>query len=950
VKCLDDNQVVAFIDGELPEEARAAVEQHLAECANCRRLMAGAVPPSPDSSTLADGRPKGPVEDLYQPGTQLSRYVIERVIGAGGMGVVYAARDPELDRKVAIKLLREQRIDGARGEAFKTRLVREARAMAQLTHPNVVTVFDVGTLGDRVFIVMELVAGSTLRGWLEQTPRSRREVLSVFRRIGEGLAAAHSAGIVHRDVKPENVLVADDGRVLVTDFGLARSALSPLPAGVPTEVGKLTMTGALIGTPAYMAPEQIDGGEATAQSDVFSYSVALYEALYHERPFGGATLTEVSSAIREGRVREAPRSADVPAWLRRVVLRGLNADPAQRPASIAELLHELARDPERRRRRILAGLGVLALAGGVGTFAWSRSPARTCRAGAARSDVVLAEPRLASLRARKVPTANAVLAGEASQRRGALVDRLSHFRGEWISAYEDACVATRVRGDQSEELLDRRMSCLDERLAGAGEMASLMERGDAALDGKLAATSLPESLSPCSDVKALLAAVRPPGDAAMKARVTELREENKRIRALLWLSEYKTALPRARALMEKSRQLGYPPMIAEAAVTLGDLLFNTSNYDEAARSFDEAIVLGEAAHDDRTVAQARISLLTYAANTGHIQDLYRLERDAEGAVARVGGEDRALRRQLLSGRARAEEALRHDDAAEALYREALSSVLKDPTAPPLEHGWAENDLGTMLSNRKLDEAMQHYDRALEIETPILGAHSPDMLILRYNRAAIVAMLAPSRELQRTTKALLDDALVAFEPKDIELARIMLLHSKSLMAEPDTRAEGPPLMEKALVIYRAVQAPDQQERVDAEAHYGEELLEVGRFAEGEPHVAIALAYAEKHDDPWHRDLRTALCVHARLLIGMHRAEEAKRELERAVTLRKPEMTKNLPRQDAREDFALALAVDELGDHARAKALMKKAEAGFLKQTFPEDERLGAVRAWLAAHKH
>jgi eukaryotic-like serine/threonine-protein kinase len=945
--CLDDNQVVAFIDGQLSSEARAAVEQHLAECADCRRLLAGAVPPSPDSATVPDDRGPRSAEALHQPGTRLSRYVVERVLGAGGMGVVYEARDPELDRKVALKLLREQLLEPARVEALRTRLLREARAMAQLTHPNVVTVYDVGTLGDRVFIVMELVAGSTLRGWLEARPRSRREVLSVFRRVGEGLAAAHSAGIVHRDIKPENVLVANDGRVLVTDFGLARSAAQPPVEAMPDEVGKLTLTGALLGTPAYMAPEQIDGGEATAKSDLFSYCVALYEALYRERPFGGATLTEVSAAIREGRVREPPRGADVPLWLRRVLLGGLSADPRKRPASMSTLLHELERDPERRRRRIAVGVGLLVLAGSLGTFAWSRSAARTCRAGGARSDVLLGEPRLASLRARKLPTANAVLAGEASQRRSTLVDRLQRFRHEWISAYEDACVASRVRGEQSEELFDRRMSCLDERLAGAGEMATLLERDDPAMDGKLAGASLPDSLAPCSDSKQLLANVRQPSDPAIRKRVEELRQQNWRINELLDLSEEKEALKLARPAMDESRRLGYPAIVAETATTLAAALYSSGSYDEAARLLDEAIVTGEATHDDRIVAVARIDFVDYAVTTGQMKDLFRLQRDAEGAVARVG-EDPALQAKLLAARARAETLLNHDEAAEALLRQNIALIEGDKRFPPIRLGWAENNLGAFLANRRPEEAMKYLDRALAIESPIIGAHSVDMILLQFNRAAVVAAVRPSRELLDTTNALVHDAELALMPNSIELARILTLHSKALMSEPDTRAQAPAVMEKALAIYIAEDAPDHPDRMLAEGHLAEELLEAGRFADAEPHARLMLTFSEKHDDEMHQSQRSALGVHARILLGLHRAEESKRELERSISLRRPEVTRVMPRQDAREDLALGLAVEELGDHKRAVALIRKAQAGFLKQTFPDDERLAATRVWLAEH--
>ncbi|MBA2543935.1 MAG: serine/threonine protein kinase, partial [Deltaproteobacteria bacterium] len=237
--------------------------------------------------------------ERLERGTALGRYIVIDVLGEGGMGVVYSAYDPELDRKVAIKLLqaRPDSSAGSQGTSGQTWLLREAQAMARLSHPNVIAVHDVGTLsGHRVFIAMEQVDGVTLRVWLRDKVRPWREVIQIMTAAGTGLAAAHASGLVHRDFKPDNVLVDNNGRVRVMDFGLARlhpdetgerldrqsdaliEARSPLSA-------PLTIAGTVIGTPAYMAPEIGDGMLADARSDQFSFGVALYEALYRGRPF-----------------------------------------------------------------------------------------------------------------------------------------------------------------------------------------------------------------------------------------------------------------------------------------------------------------------------------------------------------------------------------------------------------------------------------------------------------------------------------------------------------------------------------------------------------------------------------------------------------------------------------------------------------------------------------------
>ena len=247
----------------------------------------------------------------------VGRYVVIGKLGAGGMGVVYAAYDPELDRKVAVKLLRAG--VGASVDA-RTRLLREAQALARLAHPNVVAVHDTGSVGERVWLAMEFIDGQTLAAWCAAQPQRRsrwREVLAVMMRAGRGLQAAHAAGLVHRDFKPDNVMVGVDGRVCVMDLGLARhdrngSTRAGEPAWHPG-AGQgvlslhLTQAGAVMGTPSYMAPEQFEGAEVTPAADVFAFSVTLWEALYGVRPFAGETIVALVSNLIAGRVQAPPR-------------------------------------------------------------------------------------------------------------------------------------------------------------------------------------------------------------------------------------------------------------------------------------------------------------------------------------------------------------------------------------------------------------------------------------------------------------------------------------------------------------------------------------------------------------------------------------------------------------------------------------------------------------------
>ena len=348
--CLSPDDVVDLLEGRLPPQATAALEDHAQGCDACRALLA-------ESARAA----------FPERAPQIGRYQIVRPIGAGGMGVVYEARDLELHRSVALKMLRPS------GDAavLRERLLGEARAMAKLSHPNVLAVHDVGTLNDGVFLAMELVEGQTLTGWLAQRRRRWQEVLEIFLAAARGLAAAHAKGIVHRDFKPDNVLVGNDGRARVTDFGLARIAAEPLDGGT-----QVIAASSLAGSPAYMAPEQMRAGPIDGRADIFSFCVALYEALFGVRPFAGETVLALEQSILRGETRTV--RAAVPARVRRVVLRGLRAAPADRPPSMDALVAALE---EARRPALLLPTVALGLALAVAVALLLRRPAPDAQIG-----------------------------------------------------------------------------------------------------------------------------------------------------------------------------------------------------------------------------------------------------------------------------------------------------------------------------------------------------------------------------------------------------------------------------------------------------------------------------------------------------------------------------------------------------------------------------------------
>ncbi|WP_224360524.1 protein kinase domain-containing protein [Hyalangium versicolor] len=369
--CLDENTIVALGTGRLSLEERQSAAAHIDACPDCRALLAAwgqaissqGIPATASPHEEALPQPEKTVE----PGSRLGPYLVLYLLGAGGMGVVYAAYDTRLDRRVALKLLRRDRFAGVE-QAASARLLGEAKAVARLNHPHVITLYDVGLLDDQVFLAMEFVEGGTLSQWLREKPRTWREVLEVFLPAGQGLAAAHAAGLVHRDFKPDNVLVGQDGRVRVTDFGLARSlevAEEPGPRAPPvaSPAASVTHTGAAIGTPAYMSPEQLARSKATARSDQFSFCVALHEALFGERPFDGTS--------REA-LRDPPKDSAVPPWLRRVLIRGLSLEPSARHPSMDALLEALEQGPrrERRKRFMLGATVVLGIGAAAAVLLW----------------------------------------------------------------------------------------------------------------------------------------------------------------------------------------------------------------------------------------------------------------------------------------------------------------------------------------------------------------------------------------------------------------------------------------------------------------------------------------------------------------------------------------------------------------------------------------------------
>jgi hypothetical protein len=528
--------VLELLEGGLSPDAREEIERHLEGCSDCCALLAEVAREDSRGETGAGEATVSLGSTPLQRGASVGRYVIFGAIGAGGMGVVYAAYDPDLDRKVALKLLRHAATGSEKETDLRGRLLREAQAMARASHPNVIAIYDVGIHADQVFIAMEFVEGKTLAAWLREPKRSWRATVALFAQAGRGLAAAHAVGIVHRDFKPENVLVTPDGQARVTDFGLARSLGSDgIPPFEPADgpfgealrrTGYATRTGAFLGTPGYMAPEQYRSEKVDARTDLFSFCVALYEALYGRRPFPGDTVETVRASVLAGRMLEPPQRSSVPRRIRRVLFRGLRVPPEERYSSMEALLRDLTRDVGRTVRRALFAAAAAGLFSVLLFLAARDDPSAACRGS---------ERNLAGVwdagRKRAIAASFSATGTMGAQAWQATERTLDAYSKRWIDMHASACTASRVHRSLTEEEYNLRLACLLQRLQDLNGLANLFLRADSNTVRTAAAMAeeLPD-LGSCADGFTLRARHRPTcGSGASPAGSCEPRFETIKI-------------------------------------------------------------------------------------------------------------------------------------------------------------------------------------------------------------------------------------------------------------------------------------------------------------------------------------------------------------------------------------------------------------------------------------
>ncbi len=674
-----------------------------------------------DATALDQGH--GDLENLgggVRKGDQLGRYVIVKRLGEGGMGVVYAAYDPKLDRKVAIKLLHGGR-NAATDTQARARLRREAQALARLSAPCVVGIHDVGTWKRQVWIAMEFVDGVTLTDWM-QTTRTFAEVREILLQAGKGLVVAHAAGLAHRDFKPDNVMIGKDGRVRVMDFGLARSTnqaddeenesdeeSKPSDTSPPLDQS-MTHAGAIIGTPVYMAPEQITGNKAGVAADQFSFCVVLWECLFGARPFAGTDLVSLAASIGESAPGPIPSDHSAPPHVVDLLLKGLAKKPTARWPDMQTLLAELERDPVRqRRRRIAFAVAASVLVGGgalAGQVLLGASPSDPCADAATRGSEVWNRDKAQHLR--EVFSAVGPFGADTATQ---VIARFDSWRDDWEQASVRAC-KTAQSGKESASLIDSRSFCLDRRLAQMESLREVLDEADQSVVSK--ATRAAHDLlgsEDCFDSKLLLAEVPPPAARELRQQVDGLEERLDRVLALRKVSRFEEALKELEALMAEIKATPYPPLQAEAIGMRGTLRLALSK-EGALEDLKKSYWIAYESGLRVFAATVAIEVLrAYHALDQHEEGL-EWEPQARAAVALLGNPPAKLANlergiSALYGKAAPEKALHH-------AQRAVSTIESYDEASHFAKGDAFANMGSIMFRQgKFTEALEWQQRSLE---------------------------------------------------------------------------------------------------------------------------------------------------------------------------------------------------------------------------------------------
>ncbi|KIG16264.1 High-affnity carbon uptake protein Hat/HatR [Enhygromyxa salina] len=920
----------------------------------------------------------------------IDRFAVLRKLGEGGMGVVYAAFDEQLNRRVAIKLLRT---DLSKDERGRARMQREAQALARLSHPNVVQVHEIGRWREHDYVAMEYVEGQTLLRWREAQERTWREVLDVMIQAGRGLAAAHAAGLVHRDFKPANLLVGNDGRPRVLDFGLARAATpatsegrSEDPSSPRVEVGELfetgehgeglhsetggfthdsgssssnsnsafdqllTATGSVLGTPAYMAPEQHLGERATELSDQFSFCLVLYEALFGDRPYKARSRHEYSVRVRDGDFTVPGPNSGVPGWLRHAVCRGLAPQPANRWASMDALLAELGRDRARAWKRTTLAAGLMASVGVAVALGRFGPSAPVCEYDRSVVDDSWSDTQRASMRA----AFSATELDGATQVFEHTARALDSYADALVAARTDACEQRRVHQAQTDQQLELRMSCLEQR---EGELAAVAELFAAADQGVvLHASELVAGLGDidmCAAVELLERHTPVPKDQVTAAAIAQVRRDIASAQASAQAGKILASNELVASIEQRAADLNYGPLLAEVAFSRGFMFMVARELTAARGAFVEAMYLAEISNFDELRWRSAIVIAQLSEHEDPSSSLaFALARAAVGSLG-----DRPVDRyglgfaqaRALDAHGRHELALAEFDEVVALARDGFAGsqhklvwALKARAAVAASIGRGEQaraDLADALQLREQlgadDIAILHATRDLAIleleQSDYAGAknhfnevlagyarvYGPESANVGHAHLGL-AEVALARDHYEEAEQLIGDALKIFDATHPDHAWALdALAGVQLRRGAFSSAVDS--LERALAHSEAVSPGDAADLGYRHGRLGDAFAQLGQHERALAEFDLAIELLD--GEPPNIDQTTPLIGLGMLRLELGQPELARASFERAVDV---SSAADHPMLAAQARLGLAQASGVLGDHDRRVALAVEAE--------------------------
>lgn len=877
--------------------------------------------------------------------SRLGRFAVLRELGAGGMGVVYAAYDERLDRKVAIKLLHASATGDSVGRA---RLVREAQAMAKVAHPNVAHVYEVAQQEHRVYVVMQFIDGVDLAAWRKRDAPGWEAAARAYIQAGQGLAAAHAAGLVHRDFKPSNVMIDVSGHVRVLDFGIAR-AMDEVAATVREsdlsfeDMHELrTRTGAVVGTPAYLPPEVLRGEKADALSDQFSFCVSMFETIYGQRPFGNGKAADLIMALLEGQPPQKPES-NVPGWVFRVLSRGLRADASQRYDSMESLLQAIDRGLRGNRAWLgLGALGGLAAAGGVAVALSGDGDADPCPI----DRDALGDAWSSSRRSAVESSITAVDATFAAQAWTRVEAGAESYADAWVEGMRNACEATRVRGVQSERTFDLRTHCLSQRRREFEALTRVLTEADVQTLKTL--NQMLGALTPvriCETPSASLADEPPPGAVAA---VEEIRNDLARARALERAGRDTQGLELAEDVIERADAIDMPSLHAWVAHRSADVVRNAGSYDRSLvlyrRAYFEFVAGGNAI--EATAAAADIAELH--ARRAELPAGLEWIRHGEASLSSLSDPPPIL--QVDLGYARASIVKKQGDLERAirLFEENIEFAE--------EHGLTDYRSKPLLADSFMwrgawGQAIDLYEAEIAGCAARVGSEHPDCIKLEGNLAFTLLKKGDIEEARARFDDLVTRARVTFEGALGDDMDALLNNAAGAYERVDLFDAARELFEEVHASRRDRLGPEHPLTAHPLNNLGNVYVSLEDWDKAEENFAKALVILEKAQGPMH--FHVSFPVHGLGLVARGRGDVEQEILlfRRVAEIRAA--GDGSPESKAASWLELAHSLSKLpGNETEAHEAAERSrvalEAARDEEGEDLDEIRGELRRWFEAH--